>query len=73
MYNLAEKYAKLAANPGGPNPFVDQKSYQDEVTIQETAFNNELKKQQTEGPPARGGRGGARGAGAGAAPRGQQQ
>jgi len=63
MYLMTEKYAKLAA--GGPNPFIDAKVFQDELTIQETAFNNELKRQETEGPPAaRGGRG--------AAPRGQQ-
>jgi metallo-beta-lactamase class B len=53
MYNMAEKYAKLAA--GGPNPYVDPKGYQDELTIQETAFNNEFKRQETEGPPTRGG------------------
>jgi metallo-beta-lactamase class B len=49
MYNMAEKYAKLAA--GGKNPFIDPESFQAEVTIQETAFNNELKRQQVEGPP----------------------
>jgi metallo-beta-lactamase class B len=49
MYNMSEKYAKL--KPGGPNPFIDPQSLQDEVTIQETAFNNELKRQQVEGPP----------------------
>jgi len=55
MYNMAEKYAKLSA--GGANPYIDPKGYQDELTIQETAFNNELKRQETEGPPpARGGR-----------------
>jgi metallo-beta-lactamase class B len=55
MYLMTEKYAKLA--PGAPNPFIDPKQFQDELTIQETAFNNELKRQETEGPPARGGRG----------------
>jgi len=49
MYNMAEKYAKLSA--GGANPYIDPKGYQDELTIQETAFNNELKRQETEGPP----------------------
>jgi metallo-beta-lactamase class B len=53
MYNMAEKHAKLAA--GGPNPYIDPKGYQDELTIQETAFNNEFKRQETEGPPTRGG------------------
>lgn len=72
MYNMAEKFAKLTSAPSGPNPFIDAKGFQDEVTIQETAFNNELKKQQVDGPPARGG-GGGRGAGGGAAaPRGRQ-
>jgi len=56
MYNMAEKHAKLAA--GGPNPYIDSKGYQDELTIQETAFSNELKRQETEGPPTRGGGGG---------------
>jgi metallo-beta-lactamase class B len=60
MYNMAEKHAKLAA--GGPNPFIDPQGYQNELTIQETAFNNELKRQETEGAPAaRGGRGAGRG------------
>ena len=55
MYNMAEKYAKLSG--GGPNPYIDPRGYQDELTIQETAFNNELKLQETNGPPpARGGR-----------------
>jgi metallo-beta-lactamase class B len=62
MYNMSEKYAKLAA--GGPNPFIDPQGFQNELTIQETAFNNELKRQETEGPSAAGR--GARGA------RGQQ-
>ena len=56
MYNMAEKHAKLAS--AGPNPYIDPKGFQDELTIQETAFNNELKRQETEGPPA--GRGGGR-------------
>lgn len=48
---------------------IDPKGFQDELTIQETAFNNELKRQEAEGAPARGGAG--RGA-AGNAPRGQR-
>lgn len=60
MYNMAEKHAKLSA--GGPNPFVDPQGYQNELTIQETAFNMEFKRQETEGPPAaRGGTGARRG------------
>jgi metallo-beta-lactamase class B len=67
MYSMTEKHAKLAA--GGANPFIDQKGFQAELSIQETAFNNELKRQETEGPPARGGAG--RGGGANP-PRGQR-
>src|SRR5262245_33027065 len=40
MYNMVEKQANLA---GGANPFIDPRGYQDELTIQETALNNELK------------------------------
>jgi metallo-beta-lactamase class B len=49
MYNMAEKFARL--KPGGPNPFIDPAGFQNEVRIQETAMNNELKRQQVEGPP----------------------
>ena len=55
MYNMAEKYPRLVAG-GVANPYIDAKGFVDEVTLQETAFNVELKRQQTEGPPA--GRGG---------------
>jgi pimeloyl-ACP methyl ester carboxylesterase len=44
---------------GQPNPYIDPDGFTAEVTIQETAFNNELKRQQVEGPPARRGGGGA--------------
>jgi metallo-beta-lactamase class B len=64
MYRMVEKHA--AMKPGAPNPFIDPQSYQDEVTIQETAFNNELQRQQKEGPPPP--RGGGAGRGAGTAP-----
>jgi len=54
MYNMAEKYAKLKS--GARNPFIDSAGFQNEITIQETALNNELKRQQVEGPlPPRGG------------------
>jgi metallo-beta-lactamase class B len=56
MYGMAAKYAKL--NAGGPNPYVDPDGYQTEVSTQETAFTNELKRQQVEGPPPGRGRGG---------------
>ena len=59
MYNMAEKFAKL--KPGGPNPFIDPASFQNEITIQETALNNELKQQQLNGPPPPRGGGGRRG------------
>jgi metallo-beta-lactamase class B len=54
MYGMAEKYARAAA--GGPNPFVDPDGFRNEISIQETAFNNELKRQQVDGPPAGRGR-----------------
>ena len=60
MYRMTEKYATL--KPGAPNPFVDPGGFQDEVTIQETAFNNELQRQQKEGPPPPRGGGAGRGA-----------
>jgi metallo-beta-lactamase class B len=59
MYNMTEKYAKL--KPGGPNPFIDPQSFQNEVTIQETALNNELKRQEVQGPPPPRGGGARRG------------
>ena len=59
MYNMAEKYAKIAA--GSPNPFIDPAGLTAEVTIQESAFQNELKRQQVEGPPPPRGGGGRRG------------
>jgi len=59
MYNLAEKYPKM--KDGAPNPFIDPKSFQDEITIQETALNNELKRQAVEGPPPPRGGGARRG------------
>jgi len=75
MYDMAGKYTRLTAS-SGPNPYIDSQSFQTELTIQETAFNNELKRQQVEGPPAArgggGGRGGAAGGARGDAPRGQQ-
>jgi metallo-beta-lactamase class B len=59
MFGLAEKYAKL--KPGAPNPYIDPQGFKDEVTIQETALNNELQRQQREGPPPPRGRGPGRG------------
>ena len=59
MYNMAEKYPKIA--PGSSNPFIDPAGFMAEITIQENAFQNELKRQQVEGPPAPRGGGGRRG------------
>jgi metallo-beta-lactamase class B len=59
MYNLAEKFARL--KPGAPNPFIDPQGFKNEVTIQETALNNELKRQEVEGPPPPRGGGARRG------------
>src|SRR5580658_769121 len=36
MYNLTEKYAKLAK--GGPNPFIDPEGYKTEIAIEESAY-----------------------------------
>jgi metallo-beta-lactamase class B len=63
MYRMTEKYA--AIKPGS-NPFIDPQGFKDEVTIQETALNNELQRQQVEGPPPP--RGGGPGRGAAPAP-----
>ncbi|HTM02478.1 MAG TPA: subclass B3 metallo-beta-lactamase [Vicinamibacterales bacterium] len=60
MFGLADKFGKL--KPGGPNPYIDPQGFKDEVTIQETAFLNELRRQQVEGPPPPRGRGAGRGA-----------
>jgi hypothetical protein len=57
MHNMAEKYAKL--KPDAANPYIDPQGFQNEITIQETALNNEFKRQEVEGPPAQRGRGGA--------------
>jgi len=59
MYGMAEKHA--AMKPGGPNPFINPQTFRDEVTIQETAFDNELQRQRVEGPPPPRGRGAGRG------------
>jgi metallo-beta-lactamase class B len=55
MYEMAAKHSRLGASV---NPFVDPQGYAQEIDIQEGAFNGELKRQQTDGPPAGRGRGG---------------
>ena len=47
MYNMTEKYAKLAK--GGPNPFIDPEGYKTEIAIEEGAFRALL---ATPPPPA---------------------
>ena len=59
MYSMVEKYARI--KPGAANPYIDPQGFQNEVTIQETALNNELKRQQVEGPPPPRGGGARRG------------
>ncbi len=44
MYNMEQKYAKLAA--GGPNPFIDPAGYKLEVDIAEAMFRAVLAEQQ---------------------------
>jgi metallo-beta-lactamase class B len=44
MYNLDEKYARLAT--GGPNPFIDPAGYTLEVDIAEAMFRAVLAEQQ---------------------------
>jgi len=44
MYNMEEKYAKLAS--GGPNPFIDPAGYKLEVDIDEAMFRAVLAAQQ---------------------------
>lgn len=38
MYGMAEKYAKLAANPNGPNPYIDPAGYRVEIDINDAVF-----------------------------------
>lgn len=47
MYNMEQKYAKLAA--GGPNPFIDPEGYTLEVDIAEAMFRAVLAAQQQTG------------------------
>ncbi len=44
MYNMKEKYAKLAN--GGPNPFIDPAGYTTELDIEEAMFHAVLAQQQ---------------------------
>jgi len=38
MYLMTEKYAKLAAAPNGPNPFIDLRVIRMKVTIEENGL-----------------------------------
>src|SRR4029450_9204842 len=51
MYNMTEKYSKLAG--GGPNPFVDPAGYLLEVDIDEAMFRAVLAEQRRAAPSAR--------------------
>jgi metallo-beta-lactamase class B len=50
MYNMQQKYAKLAA--GGPNPYLDPQGYKTELDIDEAMFHAVLAQQQRT-PPRR--------------------
>jgi metallo-beta-lactamase class B len=44
MYNMADKYAKLAE--GGPNPYIDPQGYQAEIALVEATFTSVLAEQK---------------------------
>jgi metallo-beta-lactamase class B len=44
MFNLKEKYAKIAQ--GGPNPYIDPAGYKTELDIDEAMFRAVLAQQQ---------------------------
>jgi metallo-beta-lactamase class B len=44
MYNMAEKYAKLAK--GGPNPYIDPQGYKAEIALVEATFTSVLAEQK---------------------------
>src|SRR5262249_52483602 len=52
MYNLAEKYPKIAA--GGPNPFIDPAGYKLAVDIAEAMFRGVLAQQRKAAAACRG-------------------
>lgn len=46
MFGMAEKYAKLQANPNGPNPFIDPEGYRIEIDINDAIFWRTLAEQK---------------------------
>jgi metallo-beta-lactamase class B len=46
MYNMAEKYGRLAKDPKGPNPFIDREGYFEELDARERVFNLRLEEQK---------------------------
>jgi len=46
MYNMTEKYARLAKDPKGPNPFIDREAYFEELDARERVFNLRLDEQK---------------------------
>ncbi len=50
MFNMKQKYAKLAA--GGPNPYIDPQGYKTELDIDEAMFHAVLAQQQNAAAPA---------------------
>ena len=50
MFNMKQKYAKLAA--GGPNPYIDPQGYKTELDIDEAMFHAVLAQQQNAATPA---------------------
>jgi metallo-beta-lactamase class B len=46
MYNMAQKYARLANEPKGPNPFIDHEGYLEELDARERVFNLRLDEQK---------------------------
>jgi metallo-beta-lactamase class B len=46
MYGMEAKYARLAKDPSGPNPFIDPEGYKTEITVNENVFKRVLEKQK---------------------------
>jgi metallo-beta-lactamase class B len=46
MYNMTAKYARLAKDPKGPNPFIDREAYFEELDARERVFNLRVDEQK---------------------------
>jgi metallo-beta-lactamase class B len=46
MYNMTQKYARLAKTPNGPNPFIDREAYLEELDARERVFNLRVAEQK---------------------------